>query len=68
MQLAPCNACDEIGERRRQARVEYHAAIRSMDELQGLPGFKGAANRADEARTRYLGIREELRKHVEEHG
>jgi hypothetical protein len=39
-----------------------------MDELHGLPVFKEAARHTEEARARYLDLREKLRKHVEEHG
>jgi hypothetical protein len=68
MQPAPCNVCGELADRHRKALLEYHAAVGSMDELHGLPVFKEAARHTEEARARYLDLREELRKHVEEHG
>jgi len=39
-----------------------------MDDLHGFSGFQEAVEGAETARARYYEIREELRKHTEEHG
>jgi len=68
MLMGHLRARRDLTERHCHAIKEYQTAVQLMGHAYGLPGFKEAAERADKARIRYFEIREELHKHIEEHG
>jgi hypothetical protein len=67
MQPVPCSEREKIMERYRAAIRGYSATAGALDQLAG-EDLEKAYQRAEQARQAFETAREELQRHMEEHG
>ena len=67
-QIISCEIRNDLMERHHRAMREYRIEVVLMENLLGDAQFNEATERAECAQARYHQAREELSKHLEEHG
>ena len=67
-QIISCEIRNDLIERQHRAMREYRTSVALMENLLGHAQFNEATERAECAQARYHQAREELSKHLEEHG